>query len=133
MDIQDQANPLSDRSLPHNTAWAVAGNVCFAGGRFLIFVLLWKFLPSEQVGQAILALAIVTPLSFFLNMGLRLVIVTDTANRSVWDSIRHVGRRKAGYPSPGRRRARGRELGGYIFGRTAKARTHEICVGLSDP
>ena len=81
MDIQDQANPLSDRSLPHNTAWAVAGNVCFAGGRFLIFVLLWKFLPSEQVGQAILALASVTPLSFFLTMGLRLVIVTDTANR----------------------------------------------------
>jgi len=70
-----------NRSLPHNTAWAVAGNVCFAGGRFLIFVLLWKFLPSEQVGQVILALAIVTPLSFLFNMGLRLVIVTDTANR----------------------------------------------------
>ncbi len=72
---------LSGRSLPHNTAWAVAGNVCFAGGRFLIFVLLWKFLPSVQVGQAILALAIVTPLSFFLNMGFRLILVTDTANR----------------------------------------------------
>lgn len=72
---------MSNRSLPHNTAWAVGGNLCFAAGRFLIFVLLWKFLPSEQVGRAILALAIVTPLSFFLNMGLRLVLVTDTENR----------------------------------------------------
>jgi len=71
----------SGRSLPRNTAWAVAGNMYFAGGRFLIFVLLWKFLPSEQVGQAILALAIVTPLSFLFNMGLRLVLVTDTTNR----------------------------------------------------
>lgn len=81
MDSQDQIKLVSDpRSLPHNTAWAVTGNICFGGGRFLILVLLWKFLPSEQVGQAILALAIVTPLSFFFNMGLRLVIVTDTDN-----------------------------------------------------
>jgi O-antigen/teichoic acid export membrane protein len=72
---------MTDQSLRKNTAWAVTGNVIFAGGRFLIFVLLWKFLPSEQVGQAILALAIVTPLSLLLNLGLRLVIVTDTINR----------------------------------------------------
>jgi O-antigen/teichoic acid export membrane protein len=81
MDTQYQSKPFSGRSLPHNTAWAATGNVFFAGGRFLVLVLLWKFLPSVQVGQALLALAIVTPLSFFLNLGFRLVIVTDTNNR----------------------------------------------------
>ncbi|MBN1844855.1 MAG: polysaccharide biosynthesis C-terminal domain-containing protein [Sedimentisphaerales bacterium] len=68
-------------SLSRNTVWAVAGNVILAAGRFGIFVLLWKRLPSGQVGQVLLALAIVTPLSLFLNLGLRLVLVTDAADR----------------------------------------------------
>jgi len=72
---------MREPTLRKNTAWAVTGNVVFAGGRFLTLVLLWKFLPSAQVGQAILALAIVTPISLFLNLGLRLIIATDTTHR----------------------------------------------------
>ena len=69
------------RSLPINTAWAVAGNGFYAGGRFVAFVLLTQLLSTEQVGQFVLALAIVTPLSFLVNMELRLVLVTDTQGR----------------------------------------------------
>jgi len=73
-----QSGGGSQRSLSKNSAWAVAGNIMAAGGRFLIVVVLVKFLPSEKVGQALLGLAIVTPLSYLINMELRLVLVTET-------------------------------------------------------
>ena len=57
-------------SLFTNTAWAVSCNLIYAGGRFVIIVLLTKFYTSSQVGQVALALAIVTPLSFLFNMEL---------------------------------------------------------------
>ena len=61
-----------------NAAWGGSGGVCYAAGRFVVFVLLAKFLTVDQVGQFALSLAIVTPIAFLLNAGLRLLLVTDT-------------------------------------------------------
>lgn len=64
-------------SLSANAAWAVLGNLAYGVGRLLIFVILAKTFLQGQVGWFLVALAIVTPLSFLLNMELRLVLVTD--------------------------------------------------------
>jgi len=80
-EVMVQGKPAADRSkgsLSTNAAWAVAGNISYGAGRLLIFVILAKAFDQEQVGQFVLSLAIVTPLSFLLNMELRLVLVTDT-------------------------------------------------------
>jgi len=76
--MNKQHEKHSGGSLSVNTVWAVLGNLFFAGGRFLIFMILAKTFSEQQVGRFVLALAIVTPLSFLLNMELRLVLVTDT-------------------------------------------------------
>lgn len=67
------------RRLWANATWGAAGSIWYAGGRFAVFVLLAKHLDVEQVGAFVLALAIVTPISFLVSMGLRLVLVTDTS------------------------------------------------------
>jgi O-antigen/teichoic acid export membrane protein len=69
----------SPRSLPANAAWSVAGNIAYVTGRFLIILLMTRFFTPEQVGQIIFALAVATPASFFFNMEVRSVYVTDTA------------------------------------------------------
>ena len=75
-----QDNLPPHRSLRVNTAWAVAGNVLYSGGRFAIVLILTKAFASDQVGRILYALAVVTPLSFLINMELRSVYVTDTSN-----------------------------------------------------
>ena len=67
-------------SLSANAAWAVLGNVVFVIGRILVIIVLTRFFPSGDVGQVIYAMAVVTPLSFLVNMELRSVFVTDTHN-----------------------------------------------------
>lgn len=64
-----------------NMGWGMFGSLSYALGRFAIFVLLTKYLTAEQVGQFALALAIVTPLSFLINLELRVAYVTDTQNQ----------------------------------------------------
>ena len=61
--------------------WGMFGSLSYALGRFAVFILLTKYLPVQQVGQFVLALAVVTPLSFLVNLELRVVYVTDTSAR----------------------------------------------------
>jgi len=74
-------NDVNQRSLSANAAWGVFGNVTFAFGRILIVMLLAKNFSSASVGQLLFGLAVVTPLSFLVNMEVRPVFVTDTQNR----------------------------------------------------
>jgi len=71
----------SGRSLKANAAWSVLGNLIYTGGRILIVVFLTRTFSSEQVGQVIFALAVVTPLSYLVNMELRSVFVTNPQGR----------------------------------------------------
>ena len=83
-----EAEPVGKGRLSANACWGVLGNLFYVGGRFLIIVLLTKYWSSSQVGQIALALAIVTPISFLVNMELRLVLVTDTRRQvSVQDCL----------------------------------------------
>ena len=75
---RNDLNKSAGGTLSTNAAWAVAGNLFYAGGRFLIVVILTKHFASEQVGRVLYALAVVTPLSYLINMELRSVFVTDT-------------------------------------------------------
>jgi len=72
---------VAERKLTVNTAWAVLGNLAYVGGRIGIVVLLTRNFESVQVGRILYALAVVTPLSYLINMELRSVFVTDTQNR----------------------------------------------------
>jgi O-antigen/teichoic acid export membrane protein len=67
----------TQRSLPLNMTWGALGYIMLGVGRFLVFALLVKFLPESTVGQFALALVIVTPLSFLINMEMRPVYVSD--------------------------------------------------------
>ena len=68
-------------NLSGSTLWATLGNIFYVGGRIVIIIILTKFFPSDQVGRILYALAVVTPLSFLINMELRSVFVTDTLGR----------------------------------------------------
>ncbi|MCK5271825.1 MAG: oligosaccharide flippase family protein, partial [Sedimentisphaerales bacterium] len=72
---------VAERKLTVNTAWAVLGNLAYVGGRIVIVVLLTRNFESVQVGRILYALAVVTPLSYLINMELRSVFVTDTQGR----------------------------------------------------
>jgi len=69
---------VCDVRLSVNTAWAVLGNLAYVGGRIFIVVLLTRQFTSVEVGRVLYALAVVTPLSYLINMELRSVFVTDT-------------------------------------------------------
>ncbi len=76
-------NPYSQPAparLHHNAAWAIVGNVFYTLGRVAVISLLAKAWPSDQVGEVIFALSVVTPLSFLINMEIRSVYVTDAAH-----------------------------------------------------
>ena len=72
---------VGEGGLSGNAGWGVGGGVVASVCRLLIFVVLAKGYAEEQVGWLMVALAIVTPLSYLLNMELRLVLVTDTTGR----------------------------------------------------
>ncbi|MCH9021649.1 MAG: hypothetical protein IID32_02670 [Planctomycetes bacterium] len=58
--------------------WSVLGGLAYTSGRILIVIILTRFYPSDTVGMLLFAMAVVTPLSFLINMELRSVYVTDT-------------------------------------------------------
>lgn len=88
MSVAKQTN--AGRNLAGNTLWSFLGTAIFAGGRFAIIVLLTKQFDSEQVGRLLLAMAIVTPVAFLINMELRSVFVTDTHHRIAPDHCLHI-------------------------------------------
>lgn len=53
------------------------GNGSYALSQFLTIIIIGRFLGAESVGIYSLALAIVTPLLIFLNLGLRMQLMTD--------------------------------------------------------
>jgi len=77
----DSIQSRASRSLSGNAAWAVAGNLVYVAGRFLIVVLLTKCFSSDQVGRILYAMAVATPISFLFNMEMRSVYVTDVSER----------------------------------------------------
>ncbi|MBN2376950.1 MAG: hypothetical protein JXD22_11140 [Sedimentisphaerales bacterium] len=79
-------NPRSKNSLSRNAMWAVGGNLFFGAGRFLIIVILIQSFASDQVGQVLYGLAVVTPLAFLFYMELRTIYVTDTKG---WTQVGH--------------------------------------------
>jgi len=66
-----------------NMIWSVLGGLAYTAGRILIMIILTRFYSSETVGMFLFAMAVVTPLSFLINMELRSVYVTD-----IGDTIR---------------------------------------------
>src|SRR5882762_1589955 len=56
----------------------LVGNAVYAGGQFLILMLLAKLLQPEMVGQYALGLAIVYPVMMFTNLQLRAVITSGS-------------------------------------------------------
>ena len=64
-------------SLRQNVSWTFVGNIVYAAGQMLVFVLLAKLLDAERVGQYALGLAITTPLFTLFYFGLRPVLATD--------------------------------------------------------
>jgi O-antigen/teichoic acid export membrane protein len=63
-------------SLRADFSWMFVGNAVYAGGQFLILMLLAKLLRPEMVGQYALGLAIVYPVMMFTNLQLRAVITS---------------------------------------------------------
>ncbi len=64
-------------SLRKNVSWTFTGNVIYAGGQMLVFVIMAKLLDPERVGMYVLGLAITTPVFILSNFGLRQVLATD--------------------------------------------------------
>lgn len=66
-----------DTSLRGNVVWSVLANIIYGAGRICVIVLLTHFFSTQQVGQVLFALAILTPICYFLNLETRSVYVTD--------------------------------------------------------
>ncbi|MBN2841689.1 MAG: oligosaccharide flippase family protein [Sedimentisphaerales bacterium] len=58
------------------------GHITNGGGRLLLFLLAARFFPADQAGLFFWALAVVTPVVYFLNLELRLSYVTDIHDRN---------------------------------------------------
>lgn len=69
-------------SLRQNVSWTFIGNVVYAAGQMLVFVLMAKLLDAERVGMYALGLAITTPIFILFFFGLRQVLATDARNLS---------------------------------------------------
>jgi len=68
-------------SLRTGMAWMFGGQAAFAGGQWLILVLLAKLLGAESVGQFALALGITAPVFALASLRLRTVQATDHDNQ----------------------------------------------------
>lgn len=64
-------------SLKGNFIWTFMGNLIYAMCQWGIFISITKFGTPEMVGQYALGLAITAPIVLFLNLNLRVVMVTD--------------------------------------------------------
>lgn len=78
MDSNKRRGPLSIRDA---FAWTLAGNVLSAACQWAIIVLLAKISNAEIVGQFSLAMAIAMPITFLADFRLRVLFVTDTAQK----------------------------------------------------
>ena len=65
------------RSLKDNFIWTLIGNVVYAACQWGIFIAITKLGTAEMVGQYALGLAVTAPIFLFLNLNLRVVMVTD--------------------------------------------------------
>lgn len=81
MSREESKLPISTRDFSFNTVWGLIANVLFGVGRLAVLVVIAHFYGSLQVGWFVLAWAIVTPLSYLLNMEMRMVLVTDTTGQ----------------------------------------------------
>src|SRR5215510_12863432 len=71
-------------SLCVDFSWMFIGNGIYAGGQFLILILLTKLDRPEMVGQYALGLALVYPVMLFTNLQLRAVMISDSSQHAVF-------------------------------------------------
>jgi O-antigen/teichoic acid export membrane protein len=64
-------------SLRRNVAWALVGNVVYAGSQWAMLVILAKLTSPMAVGQFALGLALTAPIVLLLNLQLRAAQATD--------------------------------------------------------
>ncbi|MGE7647252.1 lipopolysaccharide biosynthesis protein [Peribacillus frigoritolerans] len=69
------------RSLKGNFVWTFSGNVIYALCQWGILIAITKIGTAEMVGQYALGLALTAPIFLFLNLNLRVVMVTDKKNQ----------------------------------------------------
>lgn len=69
-------------SLCADFSWTFVGNAVYAGGQFLMLVLLTKLVRPELVGQYALGLALVYPVMMLTNMQLRSVMNSGVRGRA---------------------------------------------------
>ncbi len=74
-------------SVKTNMMWSASGSLFYSFGRFFAFMLFAKYLNQVQLGQFALSLAIVTPLSFLINMELKVIYVTDQEGKINFSSF----------------------------------------------
>jgi O-antigen/teichoic acid export membrane protein len=70
-----------DLSLTRNFVWTLGGNVIYTGCQWAVVVLLAKLSSVEIVGEYALAVAVAVPLAFLGDFRLRILFVTDTADK----------------------------------------------------
>jgi O-antigen/teichoic acid export membrane protein len=68
-------------SIRHNFMWTLAGNVIYAACQWATIVLLAKSATPEVVGQFSLAIAVAVPITFLASFQLRVLYVTDSAQK----------------------------------------------------
>lgn len=73
-------SPL-ELSLTRNVIWTLGGNVIYAGCQWAIVVLLAKLASVEIVGEYALAVAVAVPIAFLGDFRLRVLFVTDAADK----------------------------------------------------
>jgi O-antigen/teichoic acid export membrane protein len=68
-------------SLTQNFVWTLGGNVIGAGCQWAVVVLLAKIASTEVVGDFALAVAVAVPIAFLGDFRLRVLFVTDAADK----------------------------------------------------
>lgn len=68
------------KSLPHNFAWTLAGNLIYSASQWGIVVVLAKWGDTATVGQFALAVALTGPIMMLAGCALRTVQATDTTS-----------------------------------------------------
>jgi O-antigen/teichoic acid export membrane protein len=66
-------------SMKRNVAWALAGNVVYAGCQWAMLVALAKLCSPEMVGQFALGVAVTSPVFLLTSLQLRAALATDVA------------------------------------------------------
>ena len=74
--------PHKPQSLKKNIGLAFAGNAVYQACQMGMLIVLTKLTSAEEVGRFALALAISTPITVFIGLNLRPILVTDVKNRN---------------------------------------------------